>query len=125
MCKACRGGEGQNKTAKKGATEGRRPWPRLRPEEKTDTSDYDTRVRQKVGRGGAVMTGLAPGPNTKGRVGEEIKNQWQEVRGDAADPMADQQLPAVTATMPRRISMTCVKGEGAAGSRRRVVGSRQ
>ncbi len=39
------------------------------------------------------MTGLAPGPNTKGRVGEEIKHQWQELRGDAADPLADQQLP--------------------------------
>jgi hypothetical protein len=95
-CKACRGGEAQNgrnalKKGGNGVGHGRGDG--LQPEEKTDTSLYDTRVRQKVGRGGAVMTGLAPGPNTKGRVGEEIKNQWQELRGDAADPLADQQLP--------------------------------
>ena len=46
-----------------------------------------------VGRGSGVMTGLSPGPNSKGRVGEEIKLQWQELHGDAADPLTDQQLP--------------------------------
>jgi chemotaxis protein histidine kinase CheA len=97
-CKACQGGDShggmKGDGSKKGGHEaGHGRGDGVEPEEKTDTSLYDTRVRQKVGRGTGVMTGLAPGPNTKGRVGEEIKHQWQEVRGDAADPLADQQLP--------------------------------
>jgi hypothetical protein len=64
------------------------------PGEKIDTSNYDTRVRQKVGRGAAVVTDLVAGPNTPGRVQQQIREQWTGVAGEQADPLTDQPLPA-------------------------------
>ena len=58
------------------------------------TRVFTTRVfASSVGRGTGVMTGLAPVRIPRGAVGEEIKLQWQELHGEAADPLTDQQLP--------------------------------
>jgi hypothetical protein len=64
------------------------------PDEKTDAATYDTRVRQKVGRGAAVITDFVAGPNARGRVEQQIRSQWSGAADDEADPLADQPLPA-------------------------------
>lgn len=64
-----------------------------RPEEETETASYDTRVKQKTGEGAAIVTGLAEGPNAKGQITQQIKEQVQAGRSDRADPLTDQPLP--------------------------------
>lgn len=95
-CKHC-GGEGcsqcQGQGNKIGDGLGRGRGKGLRPEDKTDTSSYDTRVRQKVGRGSATMTDLVTGPNARGRVEQQIRQEWSGVKGDEADPLTEQPLP--------------------------------
>ena len=44
-----------------------------RPEKKTDTSAYDTRVPADVGRGAAVKVGRIHGPNIANEARESIK----------------------------------------------------
>lgn len=65
-----------------------------RPEERTETGNYDTQVRQKVGRGPAVVTDWVEGPNVKGDVAAEIAAQFEAARTEATDPLTEQQLPA-------------------------------
>ncbi|MDI9445639.1 MAG: hypothetical protein QM844_15835 [Planctomycetota bacterium] len=64
-----------------------------RPEEKTETGFYDTRVKQKIGTGSATIIGQADGPNVKGRVLQEIEEQLQSARSESADPITGQQIP--------------------------------
>jgi|LSQX01.2.fsa_nt_gb hypothetical protein len=64
-----------------------------RPEEKTETGFYDTRVKQKIGKGSATIIGQADGPNVKGRVLQEIEEQLQSARSESADPITGQQIP--------------------------------
>ena len=54
---------------------------------------YDTKVRQKVGRGAVSVTGQLDGPNAKGRVEQEIQSQFEAARSSAADPLADTKMP--------------------------------
>ncbi|HEY5312370.1 MAG TPA: hypothetical protein VIK18_07610 [Pirellulales bacterium] len=94
-CRECQGrGYGQKVGNGLGPGIGHGRGQGLAPDEKTDTSSYDTRVRQKVGRGAAVVTDLVTGPNTRGRVQQRIRDQWAGVAGEEADPLADQPLPA-------------------------------
>ena len=64
-----------------------------RPEEETDTKSYDSQVRQKPGRGRAVISDLVDGPNVKGRVMEAIQAEFDGGAHRDADPLADRRLP--------------------------------
>ncbi len=93
-CKACNGtgvsnrfGEGGNGMG--AARGGRGP----RPDEKNDTKFRDTRVRQKPGRGSAVVVGEADGPNLRGNVAEGIKQEMASLASQPADPLVAEQLP--------------------------------
>jgi hypothetical protein len=101
-CEACQGpggkvpgngrfGQGQGGGQGNGIGNGRgRDLP---PDKQPDTGVFDTRVRQKVGRGPARITDFVEGPNAKGQVQQEIRTQWQAVEGDSTDPLSDQPLP--------------------------------
>jgi hypothetical protein len=66
----------------------------FRPENKDgDSNFFDTRVRQKVGKGSAVVSDLVDGSNAKGRIQQEIKDQVEAAKHEAADPLTGQQLP--------------------------------
>jgi hypothetical protein len=99
-CKECQGGHGAGQQ-ENGQGQGKggdglgagRGGKGFRPEQKNGTGSYDTRVRQKVGRGAATVTDLVEGPNAKGRVEQQIKSEWETVRGEAADPLSGQALP--------------------------------
>ena len=64
-----------------------------RPDEKNDVSFRDSRVRQKPGRGAAVVVGEADGPNIRGEVVEAIKEQMATDASKPADPLVQEQLP--------------------------------
>ena len=53
---------------------------------------FDTQVRQQVGRGAAVIAGEADGPNTKGRVHDAIKAEFESKESGPADPLTNQRL---------------------------------
>lgn len=97
-CEKCRGagwqqglnggqGEGDGDGLGKGQGHG------ARPEEKTDTAAYDSRVRQNVGKGAATVTDLVDGPNVKGNVLEEVKAEIEAARREKADPLTGERLP--------------------------------
>ena len=65
----------------------------FRPESKSDTQAFDTNVKQKVGRGAALVTGVADGPNAKGQVQQAIREQFEAVAGAQSDPLVEQPLP--------------------------------
>jgi DNA-directed RNA polymerase subunit F len=97
-CKACQGAagmEGDNDQAGEGGLEAGRGRGifKPRPNHPEDTKTYDSRVRQRVGQGAAVVTGLMSGPNAKGQAIEEIKSQVESARKETADPLTGQRLP--------------------------------
>ena len=53
----------------------------------------DSLVRQQVGRGPSVIDGFVDGPNKKGQVGEEIKQQLDAAKHKDTDPLTDQHIP--------------------------------
>ena len=64
-----------------------------RPEAEHDTATYDTKVRQNVRKGKAVVTGLADGPNAKGKVRQTIKDEFSSEATGPSDPLTDSKLP--------------------------------
>jgi hypothetical protein len=64
-----------------------------RPEARTDTGFYESRVRGDVKPGEAVTTGTASGPNRAGRTLEEVKNQIESNLSQDPDPLIDVRLP--------------------------------
>ncbi|MEX0865994.1 MAG: hypothetical protein WD030_01465, partial [Pirellulales bacterium] len=54
---------------------------------------YDSKVDLKVGRGDAIITGEADGPNIKGRVNEAIQTEFRQAGQSQADPLTGQRLP--------------------------------
>jgi hypothetical protein len=64
-----------------------------RPEERTDVKFHDSTVKQKTGKGAAVVTGFAEGPNIKGEVAEKLKLEFEAAKTEAADPLTGQRLP--------------------------------
>lgn len=88
-------GDGQGKKQGQGMGDGlgKGQGKGFRPEQAGDTSSYDTQVRQKVGKGSALVTGFVDGPNAKGKVEAQIKTEWESAKGDQSDPIADQPLP--------------------------------
>jgi hypothetical protein len=64
-----------------------------RPEERTDAKFHDSLVKQKTGKGAAIVTGFAEGPNAKGQVTQEIAAQLEAAKSESADPLTDRRLP--------------------------------
>jgi hypothetical protein len=64
-----------------------------RPEERTDAKFHDSLVKQKTGKGAAIVTGFAEGPNAKGQVTQEISAQLEAAKSESADPLTDVRLP--------------------------------
>ncbi len=63
-----------------------------RPEERTNTSSYDSQVSQNVRKGRHIVAGEAEGPNLKGQVLEGIKAEYEASANEAADPLTGQKL---------------------------------
>lgn len=64
-----------------------------RSDEENGVNFRDSRVRQKPGRGSAVITGEADGPTMRGDVRETIKEQMTSEASAPADPLVIEQLP--------------------------------
>jgi len=106
MCKACQGGgQGQKPmqglAGGKGDGKGKKPGGGLgpgrgqgdRPLEEDQAGTYDSRVRQKLQGGTAVLKDFVEGPNVKGRALEEVKAGIQAARAEESDPLTGQRLP--------------------------------
>jgi len=88
LCQGDKHGEGfTDKLSRAAGAEGERP------ENAHNTKMYDSKVNQNIGKGSSVITGLVEGPNAKGQAAEEIKNQVEAAKHDAADPLTGQRLP--------------------------------
>jgi hypothetical protein len=64
-----------------------------RGEEKNDVNFRDSHVKQKPGKGAAVITGEAEGPNMRGNVAAVVQQEMSAKNAESADPMVIQQLP--------------------------------
>ncbi len=91
MCQGQGNGKGKGDRPGRGLGEGRGQGDR--PEEEDETSTYESQVKQKVGRGGAVVTGMVGGPNAKGEVAETVRQQYDDAATDDSDPLTGQRLP--------------------------------
>jgi hypothetical protein len=94
-CQACqgKGAGGGNKGDKPGDGLGEGQGFGERPEEKTDTKGYDSRVRAKPKQGSAVRVGDAGGPNLPGKVQESVKEQVEASLSQEPDPIDEAALP--------------------------------
>lgn len=89
-CKFCQGEKDERKGKGPGGLgrgEGERP------EEKTDTSTYDSHVKQKINKGSATVEGQVDGPNRKGDVLNQIQEDVDSVRRGNTDPITNRQIP--------------------------------
>ncbi len=65
-----------------------------RPEKKaTNTAFYDSRVKQKIGKGTAIVEGMTDGPNVKGDVQQQIQEQAESTKRGTTDPLSGRQMP--------------------------------
>jgi Mg2+ and Co2+ transporter CorA len=92
-CQACQGGAGNKFSEKPGNGMGAGRGFGPRPDEKNDVNFRDSRVRQKPGKGSAVVVGEAVGPNVRGQVGEAIRQEMASSASEPADPTVVEQLP--------------------------------
>ncbi|NOZ40001.1 MAG: hypothetical protein GXP24_07225 [Planctomycetes bacterium] len=94
-CQACQGGgQGSDRFSEKsGNGMGAGRGFGSRPDEKNDVSFRNSRVRQKPGKGAAVVVGEADGANLRGQVVESIKEQMATDASTPADPIVLEQLP--------------------------------
>ncbi len=65
----------------------------FRGEQALPDANYSSRAKQRVGQGSALVAGEADGPNAKGRVQQQVQEEWQGVAGEKSDPLANQPLP--------------------------------
>ena len=86
-------GEGDNQDGKPGPGLGKGRGNGTRPEEKTNGTFFDSRVRQTVGKGASQITGLAGGPNLKNQAEAEIQKAVTEIEHGSTDPLSGQHLP--------------------------------
>jgi len=108
-CKHCqgRGGEGEGDGDGLGRGQGRGD----RPEQETKTSAYDTQVKQKQGKGQAVIKDRVDGPNVKGQVQQEVTTEFDSVVGGSGDPLTGQKLPREYREHARKYFDTLREGE--------------
>ncbi len=93
-CKNCLNGMGRGRSNQRGGRGlGECEGSGDRPLDRGNTGNYASRVRQKVGKGDAVVTELVDGKNIKGEVQQQIKTEIESARSDAADPLTGQKLP--------------------------------
>lgn len=92
-CKACAGGMRGMRDMRQGRGLGPGRGEGDRPEQETDSGFYDTKVKQKVTRGTAVVTDVVDGPNVRGAVQEQVNAQFEQAKSAPADPLTDQPLP--------------------------------
>ena len=64
-----------------------------RPEAATAEQFYESKVKAKVGKGKAVITGVASGPNRTGPALEEYKEAIQTATIDDEDPLTGARIP--------------------------------
>jgi len=64
-----------------------------RPEKKTDTAFYDSKVKQKIGQGAASVVGVTDGQNVKGDVRQQIQEQVESARHGSTDPLTGRHMP--------------------------------
>jgi hypothetical protein len=64
-----------------------------RPGARTETASYESRVRQRVGKGAALVVGAVEGPNVQGNVQQQIQQQFDAVRQGSTDPLSGQRIP--------------------------------
>jgi septal ring factor EnvC (AmiA/AmiB activator) len=96
-CKECQGNmsgrfgqkPGTGKGNGMGAGRGQGP----RPDEKNDVAFRDSQVKQNPGKGAAVITGEADGPNIRGDVRQAIQEEMTAQASEPADPLVVEQLP--------------------------------
>ncbi|MGH7134155.1 MAG: hypothetical protein ACREHD_00355 [Pirellulales bacterium] len=89
-CQACMG-RGQGRFPGMGLGRGRGNGPR--PEEKTGSQFYDSKVKQQTGKGAALVVDSVDGPNIKGQVEQQIQTEFESVKSGETDPLTSQQLP--------------------------------
>lgn len=93
QCKQCMGGLGVGGKGGTGEGLGEGRGRGNRPEAESETKSYDTRVRQRVGRGTSTLTDLVEGPNRKGQVEQQIATEFENARHEASAPVTTQRLP--------------------------------
>ena len=64
-----------------------------RPEEKNNTNLRDSQVRTNPKRGAATFGGFVDGPNIKGDVSQNIKEEMASLGAEPADPLTSERLP--------------------------------
>jgi len=93
-CKNClNGGMGKNPNGQPGMGLGEGRGRGARPEDRTKTGTFASKVNQKVGPGAGVITDFVEGPNVKGDVQQQIATQLNEIAASETDPLTGQQLP--------------------------------
>ena len=91
-CQACMN-MGMSRFGRPGMGLGRGRGNGPRPEEKTDSKFYDTKVKQQTGKGAALVVDFVDGPNMKGQVQQQIQTQFESMKAEETDPLTGQQLP--------------------------------
>jgi hypothetical protein len=95
-CAACQAEAAGKRAGKQSAPQNR--WGRgvasHRGEETpNDARSFDSQVKQDVAAGSGVVTGQAEGPNRKGQVREQIREQFTQAEQQAAEALNGQRLP--------------------------------
>jgi hypothetical protein len=83
----------KNMNGKPGRGMGTGPGIGARPEEKNATNLRDSRVRTNPKRGAATFGGFVDGPNIKGDVSQNIKEEMANLSAEPADPLTSERLP--------------------------------
>ncbi len=86
--------------------------PAIVPRRQTKTGLYDSQVRSKPGRGKAVVSGIATGPNQSGQVIEQIKTEIETSRSLNDDPLTGQRLPKQQRDLTRQYFDAFREGAG-------------
>jgi hypothetical protein len=92
-CESCQGNMSTRFSDRPGRGMGQGIGFGARPEERNKTGMRNSQVKQNTGRGAAVIAGEADGPNMRGQVREEIKQEMAAQGSEPADPQVIEQLP--------------------------------
>lgn len=91
-CSACQG-SGGNQPGNRDWAQGQGPGGGRRADEENDVRFRDSQVRQKPQQGDAVLVGEVEGPNIRGEVAEQIKQEMAADAVEPSDPLVIEQLP--------------------------------